>query len=100
MASMNHIGLMLNQMKGLNLNLRTFHRRLALIFSPFLLLTSITGIALLFRKDEFYGKDVKTFLIGLHNWELVGKYVGTILAIGLMTITVTGIMLFWKNKKF
>jgi uncharacterized iron-regulated membrane protein len=48
--------------------LRTLHRRIALIFSPFFLLTALTGIFLLFRKDELYSKETKSLLIGLHNW--------------------------------
>lgn len=82
------------------MSLRVFHRRIALIFSPFLLLTSLTGIALLFRKDGVYDKEVKSLLIGLHNWEYGAKYIGAILAIALITICVTGILLFLKNKRF
>lgn len=85
---------------GFYMNLRVFHRRIAIIFSPFLILTSLTGIALLFRKDGLYDKDFKSFLIGLHNWEIATKYVGAILAIGLLAICVSGIMIFLKTKKF
>ena len=82
------------------MSLRTFHRRVALIFSPFLLLTSLTGIFLLFRKDGLYGKEAKSILIGLHNWELGAKYIGIVLAIGLMSICISGLMIFFKTKKF
>lgn len=82
------------------MKLRIFHRRLALIFSPFFILTSLTGIALLFRKDDLYGKEIKNLLIGLHNWEIGMKYIGAILGFGLLTVTVSGIMLFLQKKKF
>jgi uncharacterized iron-regulated membrane protein len=82
------------------MSLRVFHRRIALIFSPFLLLTSLTGILLLFRKDELYSKEVKNLLIGLHNWELAGKYIGIILSLGLISICVSGLLLFSRTKKF
>jgi uncharacterized iron-regulated membrane protein len=82
------------------MNLRVFHRRIAIIFSPFFILTALTGIALLFRKDELYGKETKSVLIGLHNWELGAKYIGIILALGLICICVSGLMIFFKTKKF
>jgi uncharacterized iron-regulated membrane protein len=82
------------------MNLRTVHRRLALILSPFLLLTSVTGILLLFRKDDMYDKEVKSLLIGLHNWEIGAKYIGGFLGMGLIVICITGIMLFMKTRKF
>jgi uncharacterized iron-regulated membrane protein len=82
------------------MQLRTFHRRIAIIFSPFLLLTSITGIILLFRKDDFFGKEAKSLLIGLHNWELGAKYIGLILGLGLISICISGLLLFFKTKRF
>lgn len=82
------------------MNLRVFHRRLAIVLSPFLILTSLTGILLLFRKDNLYGKEFKNLLIGLHNWEIVGKYLGIILALGLMAICISGLAIFFKSKKF
>lgn len=82
------------------MNLRVFHRRVAIIFSPFLLITSLTGIVLLFRKDDIYSKEVKSLLIGLHNWEFGAKYIGIVLALGLIIICISGLMLFMRTKKF
>lgn len=82
------------------MQLRIFHRRLALILSPFFIITSLTGIALLFRKDDLYGKEIKNLLIGLHNWEIGMKYIGVILGFGLLAVTLSGIMLFMQKKKF
>lgn len=82
------------------MKLRVFHRRMAIIFSPFLILTALTGIALFFRKDDFYGKEIKGLLIGLHNWESGAKYIGIVLALGLISICVSGLMLFFKTKRF
>jgi hypothetical protein len=81
------------------MKLRTFHRRLALILSPFLILTSLTGIALLFRKNEIYGKPIKELMIGLHNWEIIAPYIGAILSFGLMALTVSGLLIFIKTPK-
>ena len=80
------------------MNIRLFHRRLALALSPFLILTSLTGIALLFRKDEIYGKSVKKLLIGLHNWEIVTNYVGAILGVAVLCLTISGLMIHFKRK--
>lgn len=80
------------------MKLRKFHRRVALCFSPFLLLTSVTGIALLWRKDDLYSKETKKLLIGLHNWEFGAKYIGSILAIGLITIVISGLILAYRTK--
>lgn len=82
------------------MNLRTIHRRVALVFSPFFIITSLTGIALLFRKNKIYSKEVKELLIGFHNWELATNYLGAVLGLGLLIVTVTGILLFLKTKKF
>lgn len=80
------------------MRLRTFHKKVALFFSPFFLLTSFTGIALLFRKDEMYSKETKDFFIGLHNWEYGMKYIGIILALGLITVTISGLMIYFKKR--
>jgi len=75
------------------MKLRKFHKTVGLFFAPFFLLTSLTGILLLWRKDDVYGKEVKDLLIGLHNWEIGMKYIGVILALGLILVTITGLML-------
>lgn len=81
------------------MKLRKFHKTVGLIFAPFFLLTSLTGILLLWRKDDVYGKEVKELLIGLHNWEIGMKYIGVILALGLITVTITGLMLAFRSSK-
>lgn len=81
------------------MNLRKFHRSVAITFSPFFLLSSLTGISLLFRNDEIYSKETKSLLIGLHNWEYGAKYIGAILGIGLIAVTISGIVLFIRTRK-
>ena len=82
------------------MNLRVFHRRLAIIMSPFFLLVSTTGILLLFRGDGIYGKEIKKLIIKIHTWEIVAKYLAVFLGAGLMAVCITGLLLFLKNKKF
>jgi len=81
------------------MKLRKFHKTVGLIFAPFFLLTSLTGILLLWRKDDVYDKEVKDLLIGLHNWEIGMKYIGVILALGLILVTITGLMLAFESYR-
>ena len=70
--------------------LRKLHRTVGMIFGPFFLLTALTGVLLLFRKDDLYSSETKSFFIGLHNWEIAAKYIGVVLAVGLITMAITG----------
>ena len=81
------------------MNVRKVHRFVGLVFAPFFVITAVTGIALLWRKAEVYGDKTKGLLIGLHNWELGAKYVGVILAIGLLCMVGTGLRLLLKRGK-
>ena len=74
------------------------HRKVGVVFAPFFILSSLTGIALLFRKNELYSKEVKNLLIGLHNWEYGAKYIGIVLAVALITMSITGLVLAFKKK--
>lgn len=83
------------------MNIRKLHRKIGLILSPFFLLTAVTGILLLWRKAGVYGTETKNLLLGFHNWEIAAKYVGVILALGLIMMTVTGLSMLiksWKRK--
>jgi len=73
------------------MNLRTLHKLVGLLFSPFFLITAVCGTALLWRKADLYGKATKERLLELHNWEIVAKYVGTALGLALIFMVVSGI---------
>jgi len=84
------------------MNTRKFHRFVGLVLAPFFLITAVTGIALLWRKAEIYGKETKDLLIGFHNWEIAAKYIGVILAIGLIIMALTGLSMivrFYRRKR-
>ncbi len=74
--------------------LRKLHRIVAIVFAPFLLITPITAIILLFRKTGLYGDETKKLLLSIHNWEIAANYVGIILALGLIFIVATGLVMF------
>ena len=82
--------------------IRRLHRTIGIIFAPFFIITGTTGAILLWRTTGRYGHEVHERLIGLHNWEGVGQFVGVILAAGLLTMTVTGVTLrvqMWRRKR-
>ncbi len=81
------------------MNIRKYHRLIALIFSPFFLITSFTGIILLWRKAGIYEKGTKNFLLGMHNWEGASSYIGVILACGLLFMTITGLIMLIKTRR-
>ena len=81
------------------MSIRKLHRAVGLACAPFFLITAFTGIALLWRKDEVYGADTKGVLLGLHNWEIAAKYIGVILAAGLICMTVTGLLMLIRQTK-
>jgi len=75
------------------MRIRKLHKTVGICFAPFFLITALTGIALLWRKAGVYGSETKGLLLGLHNWEIAAKYVGLILALGLLFMTVTGLII-------
>ena len=73
--------------------LRKFHKVLGIWLAAPLLLVSTTGLVLLVRKDNLYGPEAKRLLVRLHTWEILAKYSGSVMAIGLMTMVGTGLVL-------
>jgi hypothetical protein len=71
--------------------LRRIHRLVGLVFAPFFLITAVTGGILLWRR--YYGPDIKHDLLGWHNWEGLGDYLGVLLAGALAVMAVTGVAL-------
>ena len=75
------------------------HRQVALIFLPFFILPSLTGILLLWRKNEIYGKEVKELFVGLHTWEIGAKYIGVILGSALLFLTISGLVIIYQTSR-
>ncbi len=81
------------------MRLRTFHRTVGLISGPFFIITAVTGAVLLWRKAGVYSSETKGSLLGWHNWEGAAKYLGVILAVLLLAMTLTGLLLAIKSMK-
>ena len=75
------------------MKLRKFHKILGICLTPPLLLLSTTGLVLLARKDNLYGPGTKSLLVRLHTWEILAKYSGSVMAIGLMAMVGTGLVM-------
>jgi len=54
---------------------------------------------LLWRKAGVYGSDTKGILLGLHSWEIAAKYIGVVLATGLICMAVTGLVMVVQQRK-
>lgn len=81
------------------MNIKTFHRTCAIIFSPLFLFSSLGGAFLLFRKAGLYEKEIKELAVSFHTWEILPvPYIGMILALGLLAVTISGIMLFFNRR--
>ncbi len=82
-----------------NMGIRKIHSLIGLIFAPFFIITSLTGIVLLWRKAGVYEKETKNFLLGMHNWEIASSYIGVILAFSLLFMTISGLVIFFKSRR-
>ena len=82
--------------------LRKLHRRVGLLLAPLLLVTAIAGGLLLFRTRGWYDWETGSFLKDLHNYHVVGLFMGVIVAAGLAFMAITGPMLYlqvWLRKR-
>ncbi|HEY9034930.1 MAG TPA: hypothetical protein VIN71_13395 [Pseudomonadales bacterium] len=80
------------------MKIRTLHRYVAIVMAPFLLLLSLTGGLLFFRKTDWYGKELKELLVGIHTWEIVAPYVGLLVGAGLLFLVISGVILFFNRR--
>lgn len=79
--------------------MRQIHRKIGIILAPFLIILSISGITLLFRKTEIYSRETKSFLVSLHTWEIIMPYIGMILGLGVLFMSISGMYMYFKTKK-
>lgn len=80
------------------MKVRKFHRFCAITFSPLFIFAACSGAFLLFRKSDLYGKEAKELAVALHTWEIIAPYIGMILALGLLAVTISGIILFFNKR--
>ncbi|WP_339137488.1 MAG: hypothetical protein WGN25_05430 [Candidatus Electrothrix sp. GW3-4] len=80
------------------MKIRKLHRITAISFAPFFILIAASGCILLFRKAGLYPKAVKELVVSLHTWEIIVPYIGGIVGLGLLTVVLTGIIIFFKRN--
>ncbi len=80
------------------MKVRRFHRMCAISFSPLFLFSAASGGLLLFRKAGLYDKEIKELAVSLHTWEILAPYVGLLLALGLLAVTISGMILFFNKR--
>ncbi|MCW5202649.1 MAG: hypothetical protein QTN59_08160 [Candidatus Electrothrix communis] len=80
------------------MKIRKLHRITAITFAPLFILLAASGCALLFRKAGVYSKDIKSIIESVHTWEMIAPYVGIIGGLGLLIVTVTGIIIFFNKR--
>lgn len=80
------------------MKLRKLHRYVAIIMAPFMLLLGATGCLLLFRKTTWYDKEIKDLLVGIHTWEWLAPYIGIVFGLGLIFLSISGIILFFNRR--
>ena len=79
------------------MKIRKLHRMTAITFSPFLILFALSGSTMLFRKTGIYSKEIKKVIESVHTWEIIAPYIGIIGGLGLLTVAITGIIIFFKR---
>lgn len=81
------------------MTIRKLHIKVGVILAPFFILLSLSGMTLLFRKTELYSKDVKSFLVSIHTWEIIAPFVGAFLGLGLLFLSISGLYMYFKMKR-
>ena len=77
--------------------LRKIHSWVGFIFSIFFVITSITGIILVFRKE--IPKSLKDFVFTLHTYEFgILKYWAIVIGISLLILSISGTIIFIDSK--
>ena len=79
--------------------LKRLHKYVGIVFIPLFLLTAVSGGLLLWRKAEIFDKGTKRLILGLHTWEIAAQYVGIIVAVGLLFMTLTGLLMLFSSRK-
>lgn len=76
--------------------LRRVHKLVAVLASPFIIISALAGGLLLLRTTGLYQPtgDFHQFLRGIHNYEIVAVYVGLIPVVLMLAAAITGLMLF------
>lgn len=78
--------------------IRTFHKFCAVIMAPFLLLTVSTATTLILEDLKVVSllEHQELLMLKIHTWGIIAPYFGLFMAVGLLTIIISGLILFKK----
>jgi uncharacterized membrane protein len=83
--------------------IRTIHRWVGFTFAIFFIITAITGLILVFRKN--IPENIEDTIYNIHTYEVLGvfKYFALFVALALLGLSISWIILFiniyWKKLK-
>jgi uncharacterized iron-regulated membrane protein len=83
--------------------IRTIHKWVGFTFAIFFIITAITGLILVFRKN--IPENIEDTIYNIHTYEVLGvfKYFALFVALALLGLSISGIILFiniyWKKLK-
>ena len=82
------------------MKLRAIHRVLGLVTAPFMIVTALCGLVLLYRKTGLYERngEFRETVQNLHNYELLTPYVGTVAAVLMTALAITGVAVFCQMR--
>ena len=83
----------------IHMTILRLHRIAGAVFAPFLIFAALTAIPLFWRKDGLYSESAKEVLVSLHTWEIGAQYIGIVLALALLTMSISGMVLFLNKGK-
>lgn len=77
---------------------RKVHKFCTVIMAPFLILTVITATTLILEHLQIISllENQEKIIFKIHTWGLIAPYFGLFIALGLLTIIITGLSLFKK----
>ncbi len=80
------------------MQLRKLHRTIGIFLAPFFMITALGGGFLLYRKiwNNF---QLEETVKSIHNYEVIFSYVGTIVALSLLAMAITGTMIWFQIRK-
>ena len=80
------------------MQLRKLHRTIGIFLAPFFMITALGGGFLLYRKI-WNDYQLETTVKSIHNYEIIVNYAGTIVALSLLAMAITGTMLWLQIHK-
>jgi len=80
------------------MQLRKLHRTIGIFLAPFFMITALGGGFLLYRRI-WNDIQLESTVKSIHNYEIIVNYAGTIVALSLLAMAITGTMIWFQIRK-